>query len=284
MSLIAGLMAPPPEDAPRVAAFLQRFAGVSTANLALAVERQRKGEMRFSEAVFDLGLASRALVDAAVSAHDDPQSIQLARPAGLLKIAHDVFHPHSERIRSLRSALLLRSGSAGPQLMAVVSPGAGEGRSVLAAELAIAFAQLDQPTLLVDADLRRPTQHLLFNADNRRGLGNLSTGEAPCIQAVDGFAQLGLLTAGTLPASPQDLLGGPRMAHWLRHWRSTYRHVVIDTAAAFGNADALTLAGSVDTVLPLARRHHTELPALKALVERLRAAPVRQSGAVLLEF
>lgn len=284
MSLIPGLVAPQAEDALRIAGFLQRFAGVSTADLSLAVERQRKGEMRFSEAVFDLGLATRAMVDAAVSAEAEAHTIQLARPSLLLKVAHDAFHPHSERIRALRTELLLRSGPATSQTLAVVSAGTGEGRSVLAAELAIAFAQLDEPTLLVDADLRRPYQHHLFNADNRRGLGSLAAGEPPCLQAVEGLPQLAVLTAGPSLASPQDLLGGPRMAHWLRHWAAGYRHIVLDTSAAADNADALTLAGRIDAVLPLARRHHSSMPALKTLLERLRAAPARQLGAVLLEF
>lgn len=284
MTLIPGLMAPHAEDSLRIATYLQRFAGVSTPNLALAVERQRKGEMRFSEAVFDLGFATRAMVDAAVCADIDPAAIQLARPASLLKSAHDALHPHSERIRALRTELLLRSGAVGPQLLAVVSAGVGEGRSVLAAELAIAFAQLDQPTLLIDADLRRPCQHQLFNTENRRGLAALATGDQPRLQAVEGLPQLALLTAGAALPNPQDLLGGPALAQCLRHWRSTYRHVVIDTSAAFDNADALTLAGSVDTVLPLARRHHSSMPLLKTLLERLRSASARQLGMVLLEF
>lgn len=282
--LIPGLVTAPAEDARRIAAFLQRFAGLSAADLARAVELQRQSELRFSEAVCQLGLATPAMLDAALAAEGDPQALQLARPAGLLRIAHDPLHPHSERLRALRTEVLLRQPSAAGLALAVVSGSAGEGRSVLAAELAIALAQLDQPTLLIDADLRRPVQHQFFSADNRRGLAQLAAGETAAVQAVEGLPQLALLPAGAVVASPQDALAGPRFGHWLKTARQRYRYIVLDTPAAEGNSDALAIAGQIDAVLPLVRRHHSSLPALKVLVERLRGSPARVLGAVLMEF
>ena len=86
-------------------------------------------------------------------------------------MAHDPYDPRCEKIRALRTELLLRRELTDrADIVALLSPCPGEGRSLLAAELAIAFAQTGRPTLLVDADLRRPQQHLLFGTDNRQGL------------------------------------------------------------------------------------------------------------------
>jgi receptor protein-tyrosine kinase len=283
-TLIPGLMPTQAEDARRLALFLQRFTRISAADLARAVELQRQGELRFSEAIRQLGLATPALLDAALSYEGDPNALQLPRPAGLLRIAHDPAHPHSERLRALRTEVLQRTASSPGLALAVVSCAPGEGRSVLAAELAIAFAQLDQPTLLIDADLRRPAQQQFFAADNRRGLAQLAAGDASCLQAVEGLPQLALLTAGAAMGNPQDALAGPRFGHWLSLARQRYRYIVLDTPAADGNADALALAGHVDAVLPLARRHHTPLPQFKALISRLRGSAAQVLGSVLMEF
>src|SRR5204863_1035561 len=121
--------------------------------------------------------------------------------------AHALYHERSEQIRLLRTELLLRHEGAGANLIAVVSANPGEGRSQLAAELAISCSQLGQPTLLVDADLRRPRQYALFDADNRRGLAcALAHGVKPLLQAVEGLPSLALLTSGPSPPNPLELL------------------------------------------------------------------------------
>ena len=93
------------------------------------------------------------------------------KPGPQLIIAHDPDNPRSERLRALRTELLLlHEAGRGANIIAVLSPGSGEGRTQLAAELAISFAQLGRRTLLVDADMRKPGQHLLFGASNSSGL------------------------------------------------------------------------------------------------------------------
>src|SRR5262249_50072726 len=91
---------------------------------------------------------------------------QQARPGRRLTVAHAPHDAHSETLRALRTELLLRRHDAETaQVMALLSPCHCEGRSQLAAELAIVFSQLGR-TLLVDADLRYPEQHMLFNCEN----------------------------------------------------------------------------------------------------------------------
>ena len=113
----------------------------------------------------------------------------VVEPDDRLIMAHDPCDPRCERIRALRTELLLRSeGTDRADIIALVSPCAGEGRSLLAADLAIAFAQTGRPTLLVDADLRRPRQQMLFGTDNRHGLAQaIESGEPPHLRSVFGM-------------------------------------------------------------------------------------------------
>lgn len=99
-------------------------------------------------------------------------------PSSELILPHQPDHPYSEGMRSLRTELLLRcKGTRG--IITLLSPCPGDGRSRLAAELAIAFAQLERRTLLVDADLRTPSLHRLFGTENDMGLAQaLTTGGA----------------------------------------------------------------------------------------------------------
>ena len=124
-----------------------------------------------------------------------------AVPSPGLLSAHLPYHERSEQIRLLRTELMLRHDMAdSANVVAVVSAHPCEGRSQLAAELAISFSQLGQPTLLVDADLRAPNQHALFGADNDTGLADaLARESTPMLQPVAGLRALSLLTAGPTP-------------------------------------------------------------------------------------
>jgi receptor protein-tyrosine kinase len=108
-----------------------------------------------------------------------------------LILVHDPDNTYSEQIRALRTELLLLNGaSRSGNMMVILSPCQGEGRTQLCAELAIAFSQLGQRTLLVDADLRRPRVHALFDSDNTSGLGQaLATGGVPQLLADVGLAK-----------------------------------------------------------------------------------------------
>ena len=117
-------------------------------------------------------------------------------------------------------------------VVALVSPGRGEGRSQLCAELAIAFAQLGRRTLLVDADLRHPRQHVLFTAENQWGLAQtLALGEAAYLHAVEGLPELAVLTSGTIAPNPLELVSHRRFERLISEMRRQYDFIVIDTPA-----------------------------------------------------
>lgn len=196
------------------------------------------------------------------------------------------FERRGEEIRNLRTELLMRQDDGADRLsLAILSAGAGEGRSQLAAELAIAFAHLGQPTLLVDADLRHPQQHVLFSASNERGLGSALSEHGPAVPiAVTGIVPLFLLCAGPPQPNPLELISDPHFDSLVRDWCQRYRYVVIDTPPVGGHADGLAIAHRVGQVLTLSRANHTSYRDTRELLRRLGATHSRIVGAVINRF
>ncbi|HEY4215081.1 MAG TPA: CpsD/CapB family tyrosine-protein kinase [Steroidobacteraceae bacterium] len=207
------------------------------------------------------------------------------RPSHRLLLAHDPNHPRSESIRNLRTELLLRTRNVGTGFFALLSPCAAEGRSQLTAELAIAFAQLGRRTLLVDADLRKPQQHLLFGAENDVGLSQaLMEGGSSRLHAVEGLPQMKLMTSGALPPNPVELLSGIQFERLVAEWRRRFEFVLLDTSPAASSSDAIAVASAVGNVLVLSRANVTPFSALREMSRRLETTYARTLGAVINKF
>ena len=215
-----------------------------------------------------------------------PRVSRFAKPTAQLAAASDSFNPRFERIRALRTELLVRR-EPGEQadVIALLSPGAGDGRSQLAAELAMALAQLNRPTLLVDADLRHPSQHLLFAADNKFGLTQaIEESAIPNIQPVEGLRHLFLLTSGPTPDNALELLLDKRLAALVEEWRNSFDFVVLDTAPIAQYSDGLAVASLVKRVLVLSRARHTPYKDIRDVLRRLAAMRSQVVGAVINHF
>jgi len=207
-------------------------------------------------------------------------------PDRRLLMAHDPFNPRCENIRVLRTELLLRRESVDrADILALLSPCDGEGRSLLTAELAIAFAQTGRPTLLVDADFRHPQQHLFFGADNHHGLAQtIEYGGELRLLPVRGLPHMSVLTAGAVPANPLELLSGSRFAAMIDQWRETFKYVVIDTPPSNHFSDGLAIASLAGRVLALSRAQHTPYKEMQDMLRRLNAARSQILGAVINHF
>jgi protein-tyrosine kinase len=247
-------------------------------------EAQLEHQMSFAEAALRLGHVAPGDID---SAHAGTRKLAVIekrplRPSHELLIAHDPFHDRSERVRVLRTELMLRHESGGRNAIAVMSPSGGEGRSRLAAELAIAFSQLGQSTLLVDADLRRPRQHRLFNAESPIGLAQaIADGDPPYLNPVEHLPHLSVLTAGAMSTNPVELLSDGRLELLVDQWRRRYEHVVIDTSPVSEYSDALAVATLVGRVLVVTRAKHTPYKATRDMLRRLAATQAQVVGAVV---
>jgi receptor protein-tyrosine kinase len=208
-------------------------------------------------------------------------------PGGRLVIAHDHNHPRSELLRSLRSKLLMTvSERSAGKFFALLSPCAREGRSQLAAELAISFSQLGGRTLLVDADLRRPSLHQLFHgASNEAGLVQaLRGGGSVNLQAVEGFPKMALLTSGGQPANPVELLHGLRFKRMAAEWRQAFEYVVFDTPPIAEFSDGLAVATAASNVLVLSRARATTFHSLKEMRRHLEPVQAHIVGAIINDF
>jgi chain length determinant protein tyrosine kinase EpsG len=167
--------------------------------------------------------------------------------------------------------------------LAISSAIHGEGRSYLAANLAIVFSQLGERTLLIDADLRTPRQHKLFNLGARAGLSDMLVGRAGS-EAVVGIAELrglSVLPAGVIPPNPQELLGRQRFSTLLDSMGENFDVIIIDTPAASAYADAHTVAVRAGAALLVARQGRSSVPQMAQLTQGLRDFGVTVLGSVL---
>lgn len=196
------------------------------------------------------------------------------------------FTPSVEALRSLRSQLLLRwFGGGERRSLAIVGPGRNEGRSHLAANLAVVFSQMGERTLLIDADLRNPRQHILFGASNATGLSAVLAGrsELDVIARIPGFVDLSILSAGAIPPNPLELLGRDVFPELIRDVSVRFDVVIVDTPAASLGADAQLVAARCSGALMLVRKDHSLLDRCRDLADALNASGVRLVGSVVNE-
>ncbi len=193
----------------------------------------------------------------------------------------------AEAYRTLRTNLTFFAALDRPiETLVVTSAGPDEGKSQVLANLAVTMAQGERRTILVDADLRRPSLHEVFGVSNERGLTTMILDE----QAVDapplldvGVENLWLMPSGPLPPNPADILGSAKMEHVIEALKERADIILFDAPPVVAVTDAAVLGTKVDGVLLVVsagrtRRDHAERA--KELLERVH---VRILGAVLNE-
>jgi len=248
---------------------------------------QKEQGGRFGEAAVELGLLSRDDIRFALACQFDYPCVSGddTRLDSSLIAAYRPDAPIVEQLRALRSQLVLRWFEASPvsiptstpgqtparKVLAIVSPGKQEGRSFIAANLAIVFSQLGERTLLIDADLRAPTQHKLFALGSGPGLTGMLSGRAgsEAIVRAPALRALSVLPAGPLPPNPQELLSRAAFSELLDSTSRNHDVVLIDTPAASDYADALTVAMRAGGALLLARKQQSSFNGLKTLAKHL---------------
>lgn len=181
-----------------------------------------------------------------------------------------------EAFRYLRTSL--DYAAPGLQVLLVTSSHPSEGKSTISANLAASYAERGRRTLLIDADLKRPSQHSIFNVARIPGLSDVVAGAAKAEETIrrTRAENLDLLTAGLPTPSTTTLLESGAMAEFLAEIRDKYDVIIIDTCPADALADALVLATRVDGVLITVRHGHTPMDALRRVTEKMRTigAPV----------
>jgi protein-tyrosine kinase len=245
--------------------------------------------VRFGDAAVQLQRLTQGDIESAIAQQYNYPVLARGGDGG---VADDViagYQPQSEAVeplRALRSQLILRwLNTSTRKLLAVTSAERGEGRSWLAANLATMFAQLGERTLLIDADMRHPRQHRLFNIDNSVGLSALLTGRAgrEIARRIHPQLRLFVLPAGVIPPNPQELLARPVFDVILDLFASQFSLVIIDTPAISETADAQILAANAGSAIMIARRNHTRQSKLVSAMETLTETGVNVVGSVINE-
>ncbi len=244
--------------------------------------------LRFGDAAKKLGLVTDADISQVLSLQFDYPYHQPEQgnfdPE--LVAAYQPFSAQVEALRALRSQLLLRWFNEGSKSLALVSAKSGEGCSHLAANLAVVFSQLGEHTLLVDANLREPRQHKIFNLGEARGLSDILAGRAgmEAIKRVGSFVDLSVLGAGTIPPNPQELLGRPAFTDLMNHAINHYDVVLFDTSPATHNSDALSTAVRCGGALLVSRLNHTRISELAHVRDQIASSGAHIVGAVVNDF
>ena len=249
---------------------------------------QQQHGVRFGVAAVALGLVSNDDVLQALSQQfhypyapkraDSLELVTLTQPCSL----------QAEAFRAIRSQITMRLNHEGEQrkALAVISPDTMDGKSFFTANLAVALAQLGSRTLLVDADMRGPRQHQIFQVPNKAGLSSVLSGRTSTqvVQQVEGVPGLFVMPVGVTPPNPLELVERPAFGLLMRELVSKFDYVLVDTPAAQYGADASVIAARCGAALVVARNNESRVADLVDLVGSFENCPVRITGVVMNEF
>lgn len=159
----------------------------------------------------------------------------------------------------------------------------GEGKSTVAANLAISMAASNKKTLLVDADMRNATQHRLFNFINRTGLSEVITKKLNWRDYVNetNIPNLYVLTAGRTPPNPSELLDSHSMGKIVERMKREYDFIIFDSPPVLLVPDAISLSRHMDGAILISRYHYTKVKAITEARDALRLANVCILGCIL---
>jgi len=196
-------------------------------------------------------------------------------------------HPRSqaaEAFRGLRTSLLLSSPDHQPKVIAIVSSVPAEGKTTVAVNLGVAFAQRGESVLLIDADLRRSTMHAQFGLPHSRfGISTVLTqglNDHAILTPIPSLPNLNILPAGPHPPNPAELLGSKRMVELLETMSARYDRVIVDTPPVLSVADSLALANLADAVVLVVRSGIARKKAVLRVRNLLHRASSNVVGAV----
>jgi len=186
----------------------------------------------------------------------------------------------AEAYRGLRTSLLAHVGNS-IKTITITSAGPQEGKSITTTNLGTALAQMEKNVLLIDADLRRPALHRVFNVERREGLSAVLAGESTLNEVVIKALDPNLLTSGTLPSDTSEALGSDQMKDLIKQAKEQYDLVLFDAAPTLGMADSLVLASQTDGTILVVKTSRATRRMLKIMVSQLEEVGANILGVVL---
>lgn len=282
--------ATPPTDL-SIGDIIRQTNNLSAHQVESVLAYQREHGVKFGEAAVALGFAKPEDVLWAL-AQQFHYPYAAANGAEVLNkelvVASQPFSEEAEMFRSIRSRLIEPSGSnqgSHGRAIAVVSPNTGDGKSFFAANLAVVFSQLAGRTLLLDADMRTPRQHEIFDIESSAGLSGILSGrsETNVIRPVKDLPNLYVLPVGIAPPNPLELVQHAAFKLLLGELLAKFEYVIVDTPAASHGADARVIAERCGRAVIIGRKEITKMPAMKSLVNDLSKTSVHVAGVIMNE-
>ncbi len=224
--------------------------------------------LKTTESISDLGLPILAQIP---EQHRDRERLRL-KPRPMLCTLDEPESVDAEAYRSLRTALDCGNHHNRNRVIGVTSPVAGDGKSTLAANLAVSIAQSGKRVLLIDTNLRAATMHRIFGVSNAVGLIRAMQTEG-----------LYLLAAGPLPKSPADLIASPRFSRLIDWLRDRFQFVIIDTPPILLASESRVIAALSDGVLLTVRSHQSDPIETQHACDLLEIADANVLGVVVNE-
>lgn len=272
-----------------IGALLVSSGKISISDAETILRHARAEGLRFGDAAVRMGFVTLTDVQHALACQFDypylPQNDASVSRELLAALAP--FSAHVEALRALRTQLMLRwfEAEAPHKALAIVSAGRGEGRSYMAANLAVVFSQLGERTLLIDADLRSPRQHQIFHLHDRFGLSALLSdrGDENSVHRIPKLIGLSVLPAGAIPPNPLELLGRPAFPMLLQELSQRFDVILVDTPAVERGADFQNVVSVTKGALVIARRNVTRVATLNSVAEAVVNATGRVVGVALNE-
>lgn len=251
---------------------------------------QCENDVLFGETGISMGLISREDVAFAIARQFKFSFLRKGDSAISedLVSAYDPFGQKSEAFKKLRTYLLLHwfETEHKTKTLSVLSAQRGEGRSYVAANLAVSFSQLGHRTLLIDTNFRHSKLHDQFGVSNRRGLSTLllGKGSSSFFLSVEGLRNLFILPSGPLPPNPQELLSQAYFPDLLNELSKQFDLLILDTAAGLPYSDATAVALRTSASIVVARQGHSKVEHLRQMSEGIRKTGGNLLGSVLLDF
>ncbi|QMU09783.1 polysaccharide biosynthesis tyrosine autokinase [Mammaliicoccus lentus] len=189
----------------------------------------------------------------------------------------------SEKFRGIRTNILFSTPDKDVQTIVFTSEKPAAGKSTISANVAITYAQAGYKTLLIDGDMRKPSQHYLFNTDNMDGFSNLIINKTYYNKAIHktDIVNLDLLTSGPIPPNPSELIGSEKSFEVFDYLRSEYDFIIIDTPPVNTVTDAQLFSEIAKYVVYVVDVQKNDRNAIKKGKELIEKAGAKILGVVL---